>query len=59
MSTWKEFSLGAMEGEEEEKVMVPGACSPCLVDLLTELCRLIDRVALISRDVRVAGECEE
>ena len=46
-----------MEGEEEEKVLVPAACSPCLVGLLTELCRLIDRVALISRDVRPTEWC--
>ena len=55
VSTWKEFSLGAME---EEKVLVPAACSPCLVGLLTELCRLIDRVALISRDVVLKERCD-
>ena len=59
VSTWKEFSLGAMEGEEEEKVLVPAACSPCLVGLLTELCRLIDRVALISRDVVLKERCDD
>ena len=47
ISTWKEFSLGAMEGEEEQ-VLIPGACSPCLIGALTELCHLLDRVRVIS-----------
>ena len=46
-----------MEGEEEQ-VLIPGACSPCLIGALTELCHLLDLVRVISSHVGLCGARE-
>ena len=53
VSGWKEFSLGGDDEEiEEEKVFVPGAALPALVELLLSLCKLIDMTTSLTPNVR-------